>query len=109
MGFGIVIVKLRYLTPPTQRLGLGWELGLVFAGAGLLMVPLATWHYFGVHNALENDTYQPEKRAIIACSLVVVLLGVGVLYYLLSAAPAPNVAAPVVSAMRIDSTEGGLV
>lgn len=44
MGFDIV--KLRYLSLPAQRHGLGWELGLVFAVAGLLMVPLATWHYF---------------------------------------------------------------
>jgi hypothetical protein len=33
MGFGIVIVKLRYLSPPAQRHGLGWKLGLE-AGAG---------------------------------------------------------------------------
>lgn len=86
MGFGIVIVKLRHLTPPAQRHGLGWELGLVFAVAGLLMVLLATWHYFQVHNALENDTYEPEKRWIIVCSLVVVLVGAGVLYYLFTTA-----------------------
>lgn len=90
MGFGIVIVKLRYLTPPAQRYGLGWELGLVFAVAGLLMVLLATWHYFQVQNALENDTYEPEKRWIIACSFVVVLVGAGVLYYLFTASQVSN-------------------
>lgn len=90
MGFGIVIVKLRYLTPPAQRHGLGWELGLVFAVAGLLMVLLATWHYFQVQNALENDAYEPEKRWIIVCSLVVVLVGAGVLYYLFSSAQPSN-------------------
>lgn len=75
IGCGIVIVKLRYLTQPVQRHGLGWELGLVFAVAGLPMVLLATWHYFQAHNALENDAYEPERRWIIVCSLVVVLVG----------------------------------
>jgi putative membrane protein len=87
MGFGIVIVRLRYLAPSSQRHGLGWELGLVFAVVGLLMVLFATRHYFHIQHALENNCYEPERRWILACSLVVVLVGTGVLLYLFRSAP----------------------
>jgi putative membrane protein len=62
----------------------------VFAVAGLLMVLLAAWPYFQVPNALENETYEPEKRRVIVCSLVVVLVGAGVLCYLFSSSQPSN-------------------
>jgi hypothetical protein len=43
------------------------------------MVPLATRHYFRVQSALVSDSYQPEKPWTVVCSLVVVLIGAGVL------------------------------
>ncbi len=86
IGFGIVIVRLRYGMPAQTRGPIhGWELGLVFCLAGLLAVLGATVHYFHVQNAIENDSYQPEKRWIVACSAVVFLVGLGVVWYLLSA------------------------
>jgi putative membrane protein len=88
LGIGIVIVRLRYLLPPqVPTRGHGWELGLVFGVAGLLMVLLATSHYFHVQKAIERNSYEPEKRWIIACSMVVTLVGAGVIYYLLTAPP----------------------
>lgn len=86
LGIGIVVVRLRYDLPtPAKGDGSGWKLGLIFGVAGLLLVLLATLHYFHVQKAIESDSYEPEKRWIIVCSTVIVLVGTGVLYYLLTA------------------------
>ena len=90
LGFGIVIVivivRLRYGLPVQGRGPVhGWELGLVFCLAGLLAVVGATLHYFHVQRAIETDNYQPEKRWIVACSALVLLVGIGVIWYLVSA------------------------
>lgn len=93
LGIGIVIVRLRYLLPQQALANNapadshGWELGLVFGVAGLLMVLLATLHYFHVQKAIERNSYEPEKRWIIACSIVVTVVGAGVIYYLLTTSP----------------------
>lgn len=85
LGFGILIVRLRYLVPSAASgHGRSLELGLVFGVAGLLMVILGTSHYFQVQKAIESDTYEPEKRWIIVCSTVITIVGAGVLAYLLA-------------------------
>lgn len=87
MGFGIVIVRLRHLDPTGN--GHGWELGLLFAVVGLLMVALSTLHYFKLLRAIERDTYTPEGRWILILSIAVALIGAGVVYVLLTS-PAPS-------------------
>lgn len=83
MGFGVVIARLRFLFPAAlQNQARGWELGLLFALVGLVMVVFSTVHYFHVQNALEADFYQPARRWIVVCSLVIALLGAGVIYSL---------------------------
>lgn len=83
MGFGVLIVRLRILRPPVapQPPGAGWKLGLAFAVVGILSVLLSTQHYFAVRNDIEEDTYEPPDRWVILSSLAVVLLGLGVIYY----------------------------
>lgn len=83
MGFGVLIVRLRILRPPMapQPPGAGWKLGLAFAIAGLLSVLLSTQHYFAVRKDIEEDTYEPPDRWVILSSLTIVLLGLGVIYY----------------------------
>ncbi|MFB2894573.1 YidH family protein [Aerosakkonemataceae cyanobacterium BLCC-F50] len=84
-GFGVLIARLRYLiSPDVPGTGYGWALGLLFAGIGLLTVLLSTQHYFWVLSAIDADTYQPSKRWVILFSLVVMLLGTGVIYVLLT-------------------------
>lgn len=87
MGFGVLIVRLRILRPPMaiQPPGNGWRLGLAFAVVGLLMVLLSTQHYFSVRDDIENDTYEPPDRWVIISSLSIILLGVGVFYYVFAA------------------------
>ncbi len=85
MGFGVVIVRLRYLLPPgMQERSHGWELGLLFALVGLSTVLLATFEYFAIRNAIETESYEPKGRWIILLSLAVSLIGAGILYYVLS-------------------------
>jgi len=83
MGFGVLIVRMWLLRPPLalQPPGNGWKLGLVFAIAGLFAVLLATQHYFAIRDDIEADTYEPPDRWVILFSLVVLLLSVGVIYY----------------------------
>jgi putative membrane protein len=83
MGFGVLIVRLRVLRPPLapQPPGNGWKLGLAFSVVGLLAVLLSTQHYFAVRYDIEEDTYEPPDRWVILSSLAVLLLGMGVIYY----------------------------
>lgn len=85
MGFGVVIVRFRYLLLGEAAGSThGWQLGLVFAGIGLLTVLLSTLHYFAVRRAIEADAYEPVGRWVILFSLAIILLGAGVLYFLLT-------------------------
>jgi putative membrane protein len=83
MGFGVLIVRLRILRPPLapQAPGNGWKLGLAFGVVGLLTVLLSAQHYFAVRDDIEEDTYAPPDRWVILSSLSLLLLGVGVIYY----------------------------
>lgn len=83
MGFGVVILRLRYLIPPqVPRTGQGWKLGLMFAVIGLLTVLLSTLHYFSVCNAIDEDNYEPARWWVVIFSLSIALIGSGVLYFL---------------------------
>jgi putative membrane protein len=86
MGFGVLILRIRILRPPLamQLPGNGWKLGLAFSVVGLLAVMLSTQHYFVVRNDIEEDTYEPPDRWVIISSLAVLLLGLGVVYYIFS-------------------------
>ena len=82
MGFGVVIVRLRAFQPPLLPTpGHGWKLGLVFAIVGLVTVLFAAQHYSASRYAIDEDTYEPADRWVVAFSLVVMLLGTGVIYY----------------------------
>lgn len=82
MGFGVVILRLRFFRPPiTTTPGNGWKLGLIFALTGLLTVILSTYHYFAVRHDIDEDIYEPADRWILIFSLTISLLGVGIIYY----------------------------
>ncbi|MEY3297378.1 MAG: hypothetical protein RLZZ597_638 [Cyanobacteriota bacterium] len=86
IGFGVLIARLRYLvSPDVPGTGQGWLVGLALCCIGLMTVMLSTGHYFSVLDAIETNTYEPNKRWVILFSLVVTLLGAGVLYVLFSA------------------------
>ena len=83
IAFGVLIVRLRIIRPPLapQLPGNGWKLGLGFGVVGLLTVLLSTQHYFAVRRDIDEDTYEPADRWVILSSLAVLLLGLGVIYY----------------------------
>lgn len=86
MGFGMVIVRLRYFQiPQLPRPGIGWKLGLLFSFVGLVTVSLSTLEYFAVRRAIDDNTFQPASRWIIVFSLAVTLLGAGVIYFIFTA------------------------
>ncbi len=94
MGFGVVIVRLRHFQPPLlPHPGNGWKLGLLFSLVGLVTVLLSTQHYFAVRRDIEEDTYEPADRWIILFSLVVALLGAGVIYFVFTAPFNPLISA----------------
>ncbi|MBO3461835.1 DUF202 domain-containing protein [Aetokthonos hydrillicola Thurmond2011] len=86
MGFGVLIVRLRILRPPLvpESPGAGWKLGLAFSLVGLLTVLFATQHYGVVRRDIDTESYEPADRWVILSSLAVVLLGLGVIYYVFS-------------------------
>ena len=82
MGFGVVIMRLRaFHAPLAAHPGNGWKLGLAFSVIGLVTVLLSTQHYFAVRWDIDEDTYEPADRWVILSSLAVILLGIGVVYY----------------------------
>jgi putative membrane protein len=82
LGFGVVIVRLRFFRPPlTDTPGNGWKLGLIFSLVGLATVLLSTYHYFAVRYDIDEDIYEPPDRWVLIFSLTVVLLGAGIIYY----------------------------
>lgn len=87
LGFGVLIVRIRILTPPLapRPPGGGWRLGVAFSLAGLLMVALSSLHYFGVRRDIEADTYEPPDRWVVLSTLLVLALGSGVVLYVFQA------------------------
>ena len=84
LGFGVLIVRIRVLRPPLapHPPGFGWQLGLAFSIVGLLMVGLASLHYFGVRNDIEDDNYEPPDRWVLLSTLVLLTLGAFVVLYI---------------------------
>ena len=86
MGFGVVIVRLRYFQiPQVPRPGTGWKLGLFFTVVGLITVLLSTLHYFSIKNAIDEDTYEPSSRWVLLFSIAITFLGAGVIYFVFTA------------------------
>ncbi len=82
LGFGVVIVRLRYVQiPEVPHPGTGWKLGLLFSLVGLMTVLLSTVYYFIIRHSIDDDTYEPSTRRVIFFSLITTLLAAWVIYY----------------------------
>jgi putative membrane protein len=90
LGFGVVIVRLRqFQIPQAHRPGIGWKLGLLFSLVGLVTVLLSTLYYFLIRHDIDHDTYEPSTRRVVIFSIIITLLGVGVIYYVFTTALDP--------------------
>jgi putative membrane protein len=91
LGFGVVIVRLRYFqVPQLPHPGTGWKLGLLFSVVGLMTVLLSTVYYFIIRHAIDDDSYEPSTRRVILFSITVTLLGAAVIYYVFTATASPG-------------------
>lgn len=91
MGFGVVIVRLRYVRiPELPHVGMGWKLGLLFSMVGLMTVLLSTLYYFIIRRDIDDDTYEPSTRRVIFFSISIALLGMAVIYYVFTATASPR-------------------
>lgn len=92
MGFGVVIVRLRYFQiPEVPHRGVGWKLGLLFSMVGLLTVLLTTVYYFAIRRDIDDDMYEPSTRRVIIFSLAITFLGAWVIYFVFSASLDPRI------------------
>ena len=88
MGFGIVIVRLREMSPQTAVVNghlHAVHLGLLFALIGLAMMPFALWHYLRARRAIDNEDFRPSIWGVVVFSVALVALGFVVVLYLFSA------------------------
>ena len=97
MGFGVVIAKLHFIAfgpegtaiNPVQT-GRSVVLGISFAVVGLLTLLFAAINYDQTRRMIQDDIYQPLKRAILPFIFVVFLLGIATVAYLLSLGVPPH-------------------
>jgi putative membrane protein len=91
MGFGVVIVRLRYFQiPELPHPGTGWRLGLLFSMVGLMTVLLSTLYYFLIRRNIDDDSYEPSTRRVIFFSFCITVLGTAVIYYVFTATAHPT-------------------
>lgn len=82
MGFGVVIVRLRYFQiPELPHPGTGWKLGLLFSLVGFITVLLSTVYYFIIRRTIDDDSYEPSTRRVVFFSSTITLLAAWVIYY----------------------------
>ena len=90
LGFGAVLVRLRFLLPADlQGHTHGSQLGLAFGVVGLLLVPLSTAQFLSRRNAIERDSFESGIAIALAFSAAVFLLGIAVLGFVFSTPVAP--------------------
>src|SRR4028118_1403714 len=91
IGFGVLIVRLRYFQiPQLPRPGIGWKLGLLFSMVGLMTVLLSTLYYFFIRDAIDDDAYEPSTRRVIVFSISITLLAGAVIYYVFTTTASPR-------------------
>ncbi len=84
LGFGVLIAKLRFLEA-APRAGAGsTRLGLAFAGAGVLTLLLAAWHYDRTRRMIEGGDYRSAAHLVFAFAAAAFALGLASVLYLLT-------------------------
>ncbi|BCM91289.1 hypothetical protein IAD21_03155 [Abditibacteriota bacterium] len=85
LGFGAVLVRLRFLLPADlQGHTHGSQLGLAFGVIGLLLVPLSLAQFLSRRRSIESDSFEPGIALALTFSAAVFLLGIAVLGFVFS-------------------------
>lgn len=85
LGFGAVLVRLRFLLPPDlQGHSHDAQLGLAFGLVGLALVPLSTLGFLKTRRAIERESFEPDITLVSAFSAAVFLLGLAVVWFVFS-------------------------
>lgn len=88
MGFGVVIARLRYLfpagelLPPSRGIVHAANIGLMFAGIGLLMVVISFLRYRAVQQQLREQRYRSSDTLLLLLTGVIAILGILIIFYL---------------------------
>ena len=84
LGFGILIAKLRFLGITPHAGVRSAHLGMAFAGAGMVTLLIAAWHYGRTRRMIDGGAYQASTHFIFAFVAVVFGLGLACVLYLLT-------------------------
>jgi inner membrane protein YidH len=91
LGFGVLIVRFRFETgpsgAPSARLIHAADLGLLFAGSGVLVVLASIWRYAAVRRMLRERRFESSVVGPVLFGAGICLLGVVILFYLLERLP----------------------
>lgn len=90
MGFGVLIARLRIEATPqalSSRLIHAADLGLLFAGSGVVVVLLSIWRYASVRRMLREGRFESSLLGPLLFAGAIALLGVVILFYLLERPP----------------------
>ncbi len=90
LGFGAVLVRLRFLLPADlQGHTHGSQLGLAFGVAGLLLVPLSLAQLLSRRRSIDRDTFESGIALALIFSAAVFLLGIAVLGFVFATPTQP--------------------
>jgi putative membrane protein len=86
MAFGFLVARLRFEvgkngTSAKDALQAEW-VGVLFAGAGIVAVLLATYRYFVVREQIRTDRFAPAGAYLALLGVLVILLGLGVIAFI---------------------------
>ncbi|WNZ26984.1 DUF202 domain-containing protein [Leptolyngbya sp. NK1-12] len=85
MGIGVILGRIHAARPPlAPNPSRTWQLGIIFAVVGLITVFLSTQHYLAIRREISDDSDEITERWVIVFSIAVLLIGSGILYYVLA-------------------------
>ena len=83
LGFGILITKLRFLGIASEAGVRSDRLGMAFAVAGLVTLPLAAWQYERTRRMIDGAAYQTPTFLVFGFGALVFRLGLASVIYLI--------------------------
>lgn len=82
--FALFLMEIHQVLPEIRHLANRHieKLGIGLVMLGIVMLIGATWHYLHVGRTIENETYRPASRTMVATAIIVMLMGGSALVWL---------------------------